>query len=488
MKRLALTFLLLASAHAERQSTVDMGESFYGLPADWPLGDYRHAPTEAVERWKDWKFGIRIHWGYYSMIGGWCGQTVNCVPGWDGFPTTYHMGKADDRPRAWSAFYSTLHQYFNPVQFDANEWMNLFQRSGIRYFTFTAKHIDGFCMWPTKVKRRVKRQAEGLGRFEEAEISYSIADTPYSKDIVGQLVTAARQKQIGVGLYYNHNDWTDPAYAWDKFNMHFDPGFTKQSDPKGWQKFIEQERQQLQELTTQYGPLDVLCFDCKWPKDAWPEMAEVARMVRRNQPHIMMRNRGIGPFGDYDTPERWVPKDAGDKRIGHPNWQVIYTGCKYWSYRANDEYKSKEWIVETLIDVCAKGGNFQVGFGPTGLGTWPPEVVQRLEYVGDWLKVNGEAIYATRPAAHWSDGPHIRYTQSKDRKFTYAIALRWPGSALRLTHIVPRPGTTIHLLGFKQPLSWQRDEQGLRIDLPETLQDEARRPCRQAYAFRIEVK
>ena len=206
--------------------------SFYGLPADWPLGDYRHAPAEAVERWKDWKFGIRIHWGYYSMIGGWCGQTVNCIPGMDGYPTTYHLGHCDDRPQAWSAFYSTLYQYFNPVQFNADQWMDLFARSGIRYFTFTAKHIDGFCMWPTEVKRRVKCQVEGMGCFGEAEISYSIADTPYGQDIVGQLVAAARRRQMGVGLYYNHMDWTDPAYAWDKFNMHFDPQFTKQSDPR----------------------------------------------------------------------------------------------------------------------------------------------------------------------------------------------------------------------------------------------------------------
>jgi alpha-L-fucosidase len=484
-----LAILTLAGATAagvERQSTVDMGPTFYGLPADWPLGDYRHAPAEAVERWKDWKFGIRIHWGYYSMIGGWCGQTVNCIPGWDGYPTTYHTGHCDDRPRAWSAFYSTLYQYFNPVQFNADEWMDLFARSGIRYFTFTAKHIDGFCMWPTTVKRRVKCQVEGMGRFGESEISYSIADTPYGKDVVGQLVAAARRRQMGIGLYYNHCDWTDPAYAWDKFNMHFDPQFTKQSDPARWRKFIEQERRQLQELTTRYGPLDVLSFDCKWPKDAWNEMADVARMVRRNQPNVMMRNRGIGPFGDYDTPERWVPKDSSDKRIGNPNWQVIYTGCKYWSYRANDEYKPKEWIVETLIDVCAKGGNFQVGFGPTGLGTWPKEVVQRLEYAGDWLKVNGEAIYATRPWSHWNDGPSVRYTRSKDHQYVYAIALGWPGTALRLTHVVPRPGTEVRLLGFAPPLHWERVDQGLRIDLPATLQDEARRPCKQAYAFRLE--
>ena len=176
-------------------------------------------------------------------------------------------------------------------------------------------------------------------------------------------------------------------------------------------------------------------------------------------------------------PKRWVPKDSSDKRIGNPNWQVIYTGCKYWSYRANDEYKPKEWIVETLIDVCSKGGNFQVGFGPTGWAPGPRRWSSGWNMWAIGSRSTARRSTPPGPGRYWNDGPQVRYTRSKDQKYVYAIALRWPGPSLRLTHVAPRPGTAVRLLGFEPPLRWASDGQGLRIDLPEALQDEARGPA-----------
>jgi len=121
-------------------------------------------------------------------------------------------------------------------------------------------------------------------------------------------------------------------------------------------------------------------------------------------------------------------------------------------------------------------------------GKFPPEVIERLEYVGDWLKVNAEAIYDTRPrpGEGWKEGADLRFTRSKDNRFVYAISLKWPGRDLRLNSVHIAPDRPIFLLGVEEPLKWQQDDSGLVITIPESLQPEPNRPCRQAYAFRIE--
>jgi alpha-L-fucosidase len=388
-----------------------------------------------------------------------------------------------------------------PTDFDPNGWMKLMRRGGMKYFTFTTKHADGFFMYPTQTKQKSLRRIKGRGygvTTEDCEINYSIMDTPYKKDIVGMLVNAARKHGLGIGLYFNHFNWHDYDFGWscgnkgwDSANLHLDPNFTKESDPVRWNSAIEKERQQLTEILTWYGDIDMLCLDMFWPKAAQQDCYEVAKMCRRLQPNVLIRNRGIGPYGDYTTPEQWVPKDANDPKVDIP-WQVIYHCGGGFAWLANDNYRPASWILDTLIDSVSKGGNFQVAFGPMPNGKWDPEMVSRVEYVGDWLKVNGEAIYKTRKWHKSDQGDNIKFTRSKDWKYLYVICTKWPGNEINLQEVNPKSGSKIIMLGYKnlfgeKHLKWRMKDSGLTINIPSELQNENNQPCKQAWVFRVEL-
>ena len=427
---------------------------------------YHHAPQSAIEAFKDRKFGIRIHWGLYCLIGS---------------DASWALAGANQE--FWG-IYNVLYQFFNPTGFDADAWMDLFQQAGIRYFTFTTKHHDGFSMWPTKTMQESIRLTPkgfsqgGVENIEKVVHSYSIQDGPYKKDIVRAMVEAGKRKGMGVGLYYSHVDWHDPAFAWDPFNLYYDPHFTAQSDPARWQTFIAHEREQVRELMSDYGAIDYLDFDIGWPQAAARDLAEITMMVRKLQPNVVIRGRGIGAYGDYYTPERQIPGGPGQGF-----WKVIYPCGQAFSYLPNDLYKPAEWIVESLIGITAKGGNFEVGFGPMPNGEWPPETIERLKYAGRWLRVNGEAIYNTRPRKVYSEGKNVWFTSSKDGRFVYAICLGWPGEGFTTHSVRGVQGSQVQMLGVDQALEWRQDGGTLRITIPPALAEH--KPCDQAYVFKI---
>lgn len=439
--------------------------------------DYKHASDAAVEAWKDRKFGMRIHWGVYSVLG---------------FDASMPLIGAD---KEYHDIWFTLFQVFNPTEFSAEEWVDLAQRAGMKYFTFTTRHLDGFSMWDTKTKvtslRRIPgghggNAPVGLGPTETVSIPYSMMDTLYPKDIVAELVNAFRKRGMGIGMYFSWPDFHDPNFKWDKRSLFYDPHFSKESDPQAWQAMINRITESLRELCSNYGKIDAIEFDHGMPDEAWPETVRIIKMVRNLQPDCLLRNRGLGPYGDFSTPEHYVPPNPKDNRLGGRPWQAIEMIGKRWAYQPSDVYKPKEWFVETLVDVCAMGGNFMPGVSAMSNGKFPKEAIERLEYVGDWLKVNGEAVYNTRPWDIYKETDDIRFTRTKDNKYVYATSLKWPGGGFTVRSLRAKEGSRVTMLGVKHDLKWQQNKEGLVIQIPTAIAEN--KPCQQAYVFKVEAQ
>ena len=460
-----------------------------------PIASYHSAPPSAYEAFQDMKFGIRIHWGIYSL---------------------WHRG-AESWPFLKMSFedrqeYNNLYKTWNPAGFDANTWLDAFKESGMRMFAFTSKHHEGFSMFDTRtrVKNRANWTASGGPRIESCDLAYSIMETPFRRDIVKELCDAAHQRNIKIDLYFSHPDWYDadfrpyvqhplqvPSSA--KLMIPADIERTRQDygnhpvivpDPTDAEvkRMMERHRAQLVELLTKYGKIDMVGLDMYLGPRVWPELRKTVMKMRELQPDVMLRNRGIGNYGDYYTPERVVP---GSKEVSDKPWFCIYPLGTNFSYDPDAaNYKGTEWIVRNLADAVAKGGGLQIGVGPSSHGEFHPEAIRQMKGAGTWLKVNGEAIYATRPreGTLWSEGDTVRYTRSKDRRLVYAILTQWPGTQVTLKSVQPKHGSKVTLLGSQAALPWKFDSaQGTMITLPENLRQAGNRPCQYAWSLKIEV-
>jgi alpha-L-fucosidase len=432
-----------------------------------PVPAYRHASETAYEAFHDWKFGIRIHWGLYSIDG----------KGAESWPLLKLSNENKQR-------YQNLYKTWNPQGFNAEEWMQFFDRSGIRLMAFTSKHHEGFSMFDTKtrVKQRVNWTAPGGPKFEACDLAYSIMDTPFHRDVIKELCNAAHKHDIKIELYYSHPDWYDADFR----DINDSPaGKLGKATPEERVRMLVRHRAQLKEIISNYGRVDLVCLDQWMDKAAWPTLRETMLQLRGLQPDVMYRNRGIGNYGDYYTPEGFVP---GAKENTNMPWMVIYPLGGSFSYLKHDHFKGTRWIITNLIDVVAKGGNFMPGIGPDGDGRFDPEAIHELEAAGAWLKVNGEAIYATRPrdGSLWKQGDNVRFTSSKGGKTIYAIFLKWPGRTASIESVRPVEGTKVTMLGAATPLTWQYSlGKGLSVELPESLQNEENRPCQNAWTLKI---
>jgi alpha-L-fucosidase len=460
-----------------------------------PVPEYDWAPASAYEAFQDMKFGIRIHWGIYSIWHR----------GAESWP--FLNMSLEDRQR-----YNNLYKSWNPVGFDAGEWMDIFHDSGMKMFAFTSKHHEGFSMFDTRtrVKQRANWTATGGPRIESCDLAYSIMETPFRRDVVKELCDAAHRRDISIDLYFSHPDWYDadfrpyvchplqiPSSA--KWMTSRDLQMTSERlgrrvvlvpDPSSSEisRMMERHRAQLVELLTNYGRIDMICLDMWLGPKVWPELRKTVLELRRLQPNVMLRQRGIGNYGDYYTPERVVP---GSQEATDKPWLSIYPLGTDFSYDPDAaNYKGTQWIVSNLADTVAKGGGLQIGVGPSAQGTFHPEAVRQMKGAGKWLRVNGEAIYSTRAreAELWREGDTIRYTRSKDSRFIYAIVTAWPGRQLILKTVRPKPGSLVRLLGKPGSLPWAFDsEKGTVVTLPANIQQPDQRPCDHAWSFRFET-
>jgi alpha-L-fucosidase len=490
---MAMPFFAEAQSEREKTLVLPQFDDHYRLVKHYveevPDADYVHASEAAYEAFRDIKFSIRIHWGVYSKWG--------IEASWP-----YLQFSPEKRME-----YTQLYKTFNPVNFNAGEWMAFFKRSGIQAFAFTTKHHDGFSMFHTKT--RVKQRANYLNPpenvIEPCDLAYSIEETPFKRDIVKELCDAAHKNNIKIDLYFSHPDWYDADFRpynyhplttahyqendgdYGKSNMTGNRNvvLTPELTAEEKDRLIARHREQIRELLTNYGKIDMICFDQWMGKDIWPGMRETVKMMRRLQPDVMIRARGIGNYGDYYQPEQFV---AGGKENTAIPWMSICLLGKIFAYDpVAEHYKGTPWIVHNLIDCVAKGGSFMVCIGPDETGLFHPEAVKQIETVGRWLKVNGKGIYETRQHDVWKEGD-IYFTRSKDHKQVYAFVEKWPDTELLVPSVTPKKGSKVYLFGYKKPLKWTLTENGVKIIIPQELQSPGNRPCEYAWGFEFKIK
>jgi alpha-L-fucosidase len=438
--------------------------------------DYKFCSEQGRETFLDMKFGLMVHFGLYTHLGLLESWSVN----------------ARNAPKWFQDIYYTMWQVWNPSEFDAEEWATLVKRSGMQFIQITTKHHEGFCLWDTKTKTKARKRIGSqsgvvVDPVVDTEINFSVMDTPFKRDIVAELSTAFRKNGLGFGLYFSHIDWNDPNFRWDEANRSFDPKYNAQTSPEEWNAFVQREWDQLTELFTNYGKIDQIFFDGTWWNIEWENMKKLVKHIRKLQPDCMFSDRGLGPYADFTSPERWIPAEEteGGKKASHKVWQCCDPIGTHWSYVPDEKYKDKKELLRNFVDVVAKGGTFVFDQGPMPNGRFPQEAIDVLEYMGRWLAVNGEAIYATRPWKKSKQGDDVYFTRSKDQKTLYAINFGWPYQRLELNEVNIKAGSQIFMYGIQEPFPWKLEGQKLVIEIPSKMNELI--PCECAFAFKIEL-
>ncbi|MFI6598481.1 alpha-L-fucosidase [Nonomuraea sp. NPDC050536] len=327
----------------------------------------------------DAKLGIFVHWGIYA---------VNGIPeSW-----SFYNGQIshDDYMKQIPGFTASA--------FDASAWATLFAEAGARYAVLTAKHHDGFALWPT-----------------------ALSSLRTERDLVGEYVAAMRAQGLRAGLYFSHLDWSHPDYAsvgsGDNRFAYPPPG---QEDPERWERFLAFHRGQLAELQERYAP-DLLWFDGDWERsaDLW-RMEALRQELLGRQPSVIINGRMQG-FGDYATPEQGVPIDPPDGP-----WELCLTINDSWGWQEGDtNHKSVRQLVRVFAETIGGGGNLLLDVGPRADGTITPEQQVRLRGLGSWIRAHDQAIYGTGrglPPGHFNGAT----TLSADRRRLYLFVFDRP--------------------------------------------------------------
>ena len=396
--------------------------------------------------WRDAQFGMFIHWGAYAVPAGtYSGERIAGIGEW--IMSRAHIPISD---------YEQYVHRFNPVQFDADEWVRIAKDAGMKYIIITSKHHDGFAIFDSKVS------------------SYDIVDaTPYQRDAIRALSEAAHRAGLRFGVYYSIMDWHHPDAQGPNF-----PEYNSRtwSNPNFGRYVETYMKPQLKELLTQYPYIDVLWFDGEWVAD-WNDDRgrDLYNFVRRIRPSLIVNNRvghtrqglsglnqqGQIGLGDFGTPEQRVPPEG----LPGVDWETCMTMNDTWGYKSyDDDWKDTRTLLRTLIDVASKGGNFLLNVGPTAEGVIPQPIVWRLHEMGDWMRVNGEAIYGTTVSPYgmpdWG-----RYTAKRGK--AYAIVFDWPKDGrLALTGVKDRP-LRAYLLTDGKPIAVEQADSGFVVQLPK---------------------
>jgi len=404
-----------------------------------PKPDQPDKQDQRMAWWLNARFGMFIHWGIYAVPakGEW-------------YMTTGHVPRKE---------YEQYAKEFNPVKFDADQWAKIAKDAGMKYMIITSKHHDGFCMFDTKTT------------------DYNVVDaTPWHKDPLKMLSEACRKQGIKFGVYYSIMDWHSPYQMAhdnsDPQHPSYNPTKIKPGKKTAYVKYM---KTQLKELVDQYDPA-VLWFDGEWPSWwTYQDGKDLYHYMKKLNPDIIVNNRvgkrpggmhGIhmdNAVGDFGTPEQGIPPNG----IPGVHWETCMTINHNWGYNKNDhDFKSDTTLIENLVDITSKGGNYLLNVGPTAEGVIPQPEVDRLKSMGQWLDNNGEAVYGTSASPFRNKFTWGRVTTKSNK--LYLEVFNWLANAeLVLPNVEGNISGAKFLGNFPNTkVTVKQDSSGVHVALP----------------------
>lgn len=448
MKRASLSlFALMLAAACQSSTQGGAGDAASRIEA---AAGADASVEDRIEWWRDARFGLFIHWGLYSTLEGeWNGATGHA----EWIRTTAQIPLEE---------YDKLQAEFNPVHYDADAWCRMAKQAGMKYVVITTKHHDGFCLWPSE------------------QTDFDVAGGPSGRDLLGELAEACQKHGLKLGWYHSILDWHHPDYLPRR-------GWETERGTEGadFDRYVEYLHAQVTELLSNYGPIDVMWFDGEWESTWTSEYGrELYALCRELQPQVLVNNRvdkgragmagldkGPGFAGDFGTPEQEVPPGG----LPGVDWETCMTMNRYWGWnRADTEWKSTEQLIQTLVDVASKGGNFLLNVGPKPDGRFPEKAEQRLAEIGDWMAAFGDSIYGTQAspfeaAFDWGRATFKPAASAAGESTLYLHVFDWPRAPQLIVPHLDGEILSARLMGTPKdyPLGWQRIDGGTQFFLPK---------------------
>lgn len=358
------------------------------------------APTHGDTAWfTQARFGMFIHWGLYALAAR----------------HEWVQSREEIPPEQYRRYF----ERFDPDLYDPRAWASAARQAGMKYVVLTAKHHEGFCLWDSK------------------QTDYKATSTPAGRDLIAPFVEAFRAEGLRIGFYYSLLDWHHPDFPIDIHHpLRNRADAAELNKSRDIRRYAAYMREQVRELLTNYGPIDIIWYDFSYPNHAYKGLPgkgradwasdELLKLTRELRPTIIVDNRLDLPaeLADVHTPEQFQPRGWVHVNGEPVVWETCQTFSGSWGYHRDETtWKSPEQLVQMLVNSVAAGGNLLMNVGPTARGTFDDRALAALQVYGNWLRLHGRAIYGCTQSA-FQPPPDCRFTQNGDRLYLHVFA--WP--------------------------------------------------------------